>query len=75
MDFVDHPVFNASETCDKSHSAIFNKCHKTYDKKKQDEMCEKLLKCMGDDKTLQNKYERECDSFIYRLKPDIIWMV
>ncbi len=34
MDFVDHPVFNASETCHTSHNnMIQNKCHNTYDKK------------------------------------------
>lgn len=69
MDFVDHPVFNASH-----NNMIHNTCHKAYDKKKHDEMCEKLLKCMGDDKTLQKTYERECDSFIYKLKPEILWM-
>lgn len=63
MDFIDHPVFNASNTC-----------HRVYDEKKQKEMCEKLLRCMGNDKTLQKKYERECGSFVYQLRPDILWM-
>jgi hypothetical protein len=85
MDFVDHPVFNASETCHTSHTShtshnaihntTYNTSRKAYDEKHRDEMCEELLKCMGDDKTLQKKYERECGSSVYQLRPpDILWM-
>tara|TARA_Y100000389_G_scaffold203406_1_gene251739 strand:+ start:2203 stop:2340 length:138 start_codon:yes stop_codon:yes gene_type:complete len=42
--------------------------------KKHDEMCKEPLMCMGDDKKLQKKYETEYDSFIYKLKPDILWI-
>jgi hypothetical protein len=78
MDFVDHPVFNASETCHTSHTShntTHNTSRKAYYEKHRDDMCEKLLKCMGDDKTLQDKYERECGSSVYQLRPpDILWM-
>lgn len=68
MDFVDYPDFNT--TCDDaSHKT--NVCCNSVDKKKHDEMCEKLLKSMTNDETLKKKYERECGP---KITPDIIWM-
>tara|TARA_Y100000389_G_C17283989_1_gene424450 strand:- start:234 stop:452 length:219 start_codon:yes stop_codon:yes gene_type:complete len=71
MDFVDHPVFNASDT---PHNANRNTINQIYDKKMQEEKCEKLLRCIGNDKTLQKKYEEDCGSSIIHLRPDILWM-